>query len=59
MQTFWDRHGSQILKSEARNIEKSESHHEGWHTLWLAIAGVMGITMTGNVLMLSLNGISY
>jgi hypothetical protein len=37
--TFWDRHGSQILKSEAMNIEKSESHHEGWQTLWLAIAG--------------------
>jgi hypothetical protein len=34
-------------------------HHEGWRTLWLAIAGVMAITLTWNVLMLSLNGISY
>ena len=33
--------------------------HEGWRTLWLAIAGVMAITLTWNVLMLSLNGISY
>jgi hypothetical protein len=27
--------------------------------MWLAIAGVMAITLTWNVLMLSLNGISY
>jgi hypothetical protein len=39
--------------------EKFKSHHEGWRTLWLAIAGVMAITLTWNVLMLSLNGISY
>jgi hypothetical protein len=48
-----------FLKSEAMNTEKLESHHEGWRTLWLAIAGVMAITLTWNVLMLSLNGISY
>jgi hypothetical protein len=59
MQTFWDRHGSQFLKSETMVAEKFESHHEGWRTLWLAIAGVMAITLTWNVLMLSLNGISY
>jgi hypothetical protein len=42
------------------NAEKFErSHHEGWRTLWLAIAGVMAITLTWNVLMLSLSGISY
>ena len=41
------------------NAEKFEAYHEGWRTLWLAIAGVMGITLTWNVLMLSLNGISY
>jgi len=35
------------------------THHEGWRTLWLAIVGVMAITLTWNVLMLSLNGISY
>ena len=59
MQTFWDRHGSQFLKSETMNAEKFENHYEGWRTLWLAIAGVMAITLTWNVLMLSLNGISY
>jgi LPS sulfotransferase NodH len=41
------------------NTEKFEDHHEGWRTLWFAIAGVMAITLTWNVLMLSLNGISY
>src|SRR4029077_21023176 len=45
-----------FLKSEAMNTEKLESHHEGWRTLWLAIAGVMAIMLTWNVLMLSLNG---
>jgi hypothetical protein len=46
--------------SEAmNNTEKFEDHHEGWRTLWLAIAGVMAITLTWNVLMLSLSGISY
>jgi|ERR1700745_683883 hypothetical protein len=50
---------SQILKSEAMNTEKFEDHREEWRTLWLAIAGVMAITLTWNVLMLSLNGISY
>jgi hypothetical protein len=59
MQTFWDRHGSQFLRSEAMNAEKFESHYEGWRTLWLAIAGVIAITLTWNVLMLSLSGISY
>jgi hypothetical protein len=44
MQTFSDRHAT---------------HHEGWRNLWLIIAGVMAITLTWNVLMLSLNGISY
>jgi hypothetical protein len=39
------------------NTEKFEG--EGWRTLWLAIAGVMAITLTWNVLMLTLNGISY
>jgi hypothetical protein len=52
-------HGSQFFKSEAMNTEKLEGHDEGWRTLWLAIAGVMAITLTWNVLMLSLNGISY
>jgi hypothetical protein len=41
------------------DTEQFEDHHEGWRTLWLAIAGVMAITLTWNVLMLSLNGISY
>jgi hypothetical protein len=36
-----------------------QGHDEGWRTLWLAIAGVMAITLTWNVLMVSLNGISY
>jgi hypothetical protein len=57
--TQCESHGSQILKSEAMNTEKFEDHDEGWRTLWLAIAGVMAITLTWNVLMLSLNGISY
>ena len=39
--------------------ERFAGHHEGWRALWLAIAGVMAITLTWNVLMLSLNGISY
>ena len=59
MQTLSDRYGSQFLKSETMVAKKFESHHEGWRTLWLAIAGVMAITLTWNVLMLSLNGISY
>jgi len=41
------------------NDEKFKSHHEGWRTLWLAIAAVMAVMLTWNVLMLSLNGISY
>ena len=57
MQAFRD--GSQFSKSEAMIAEKFESHHEGWRALWLAIAGVMAITLTWNVLMVSLNGISY
>jgi hypothetical protein len=52
-------HGSQFFKSEAMNTEKFGGHQEGWRTLWLAIAGVMAITLTWNVLMLSLNGVSY
>jgi hypothetical protein len=36
-----------------------QGHHEGWRTLWLAIAGVMAITLTWNVLMVSFGGISY
>jgi hypothetical protein len=28
------------------NTEKFEDHHEGWRALWLAIAGVMAITLT-------------
>jgi hypothetical protein len=42
---------------EAMNTEKFEG--EGWRSLWLAIAGVLAITLTWNVLMLGLNGISY
>jgi len=34
-------------------------HREGWRTLWLAIAAVLAVMLTWNVLMLSLNGISY
>ena len=41
------------------NTEQVEDQPEGWRTLWLAIVGVMAITLTWNVLMLSLNGISY
>jgi hypothetical protein len=41
------------------NTEKVESQQEGWRTLWLAIAGVMAITLIWNVLVLSLNGMSY
>jgi hypothetical protein len=32
---------------------------EGWRALWLAIAGVLTITLTWNVLMLSFNGVSF
>jgi hypothetical protein len=39
--------------------ERFAGHHEGWQTLWLAIAGVIAIMMTWNVLMLSFIGISY
>jgi len=39
------------------NTEKFEG--EGWRSLWLTIAGVLAITLTWNVLMLGLNGISY
>jgi hypothetical protein len=41
------------------NTEKFEGRREEWQALWLAIAGVMAITLTWNVLMLSMNGISY
>ena len=33
--------------------------HEVWKALWLAVAGVLVITLTWNVLMLGLKGISY
>jgi hypothetical protein len=59
MQTFSDRYTTQFLKAEVINTENFEDHHEGWRTLWLTIAGVMAITLTWNVLTLSLNGISY
>jgi hypothetical protein len=39
--------------------DRDATPHEGWRTLWLAIAGVMAIMLTWNVLMLSLKGISY
>jgi hypothetical protein len=51
MQAHSDRYATQ-------KAEKLEAHHE-WRTLWFAIAGVMAITLAWNVLMLSLNGISY
>jgi hypothetical protein len=38
---------------------KTEKLHEGWRALWLAIVGVMAIMLIWNVVMLSLNGISY
>ena len=43
----------------AMNTEKFEGHQEGWRSLWLAIAGVIAIMLIWNVVMLSLNGISY
>src|SRR5215831_16247922 len=43
----------------AQSVGLLLSAGEGWRTLWLAIAGVIAITLTWNVLMLSLNGISY
>src|SRR5215472_7868895 len=43
----------------AQSVGLLMSAGEGWRTLWLAIAGVIAITLTWNVLMLSLNGISY
>jgi hypothetical protein len=54
MQVPSDRYATQTMTAE-----KFGAHHEGWRTLWLAIAGVMAITLTWNVLMLSMNGISY
>jgi hypothetical protein len=54
MQTLSDRYPTQII-----NSENFEGHDEGWRTLWFAIAGVIAITLAWNVLMLSLNGISY
>jgi hypothetical protein len=39
--------------------DRDATHHEGWRTLWLTIAGVIAIMLTWNVLMLSLNGISF
>jgi hypothetical protein len=46
-------------KGKPMSIEKFEDPHERWRTLWLVIAGVVAITLTWNVLMLSLKGISY
>jgi LPS sulfotransferase NodH len=54
MQVHSDRYAMQTI-----NAEKLEAHHEGWRTWWFAIAGVMAITLAWNLLMLSLNGISY
>jgi hypothetical protein len=39
------------------NTERFEGD-DGWRTLWIAIAGVMAITLIWNVVMLSL-GLSY
>jgi Mg2+ and Co2+ transporter CorA len=65
MQTLSDR-GFRLKRPAAvtsahwgMNTEQVEDQPEGWRTLWLAIVGVMAITLTWNVLMLSLNGISY
>ena len=38
---------------------KFDGEDQGWRTLWLAIAGVMAIMLTWNVLMLGFKGISY
>ena len=54
MQVLSDRDETQII-----NADEFEAHYEGWRTLWFAIAGVTAITLAWNVLMLSLNGISY
>jgi hypothetical protein len=40
-------------------IKRFEGHHEGWRALWLAVVGVMAILLIWNVVMFSLNGISY
>jgi hypothetical protein len=39
--------------------DRYTTHREGWRTLWLTIAGVMAITLTWNVVMLSLKGLAY
>ena len=39
--------------------ERVAGNQEGWRALWLTIAGVMAIMLTWNVLIVSLNGISY
>jgi hypothetical protein len=39
--------------------ERLAGNREGWRALWLAIAGVMAIMLAWNVLILSLNGVSY
>jgi len=54
MQVHSARYAAQIT-----NVEKFEGHRDRWRTLWLAIGGVMAITLTWNVLILSLNGITY
>jgi hypothetical protein len=38
---------------------KTEKLREGWKALWLAVAGVLAIMLIWNVVMLSLNGLSY
>ena len=54
MQVPSDRYATEIVDNE-----KFERLHEGWKALWLAVAGVLVITLTWNVLMLGLKGISY
>ena len=46
--------GTQIVDNE-----KFGRLHEGWKALWLAVAGVLAITLTWNVLVLGLHGFSY
>jgi len=54
MQVPSDRYATQIADNE-----KFERLHEGRKALWLAVAGVLAITLTWNVLILGLHGFSY
>jgi hypothetical protein len=54
MQVLSNGRATPIVKTE-----EFESLHEGWKALWLAVAGVIAIMLTWNVLILSFNGISY